>query len=132
MFRQFHLNVNPHTEHIGQIQKRHDSKHHQQATLNVEQFTAMVITFVITHNQSYMERYPRTADMYQQKIEPTPLDLWRYGVNQYGNPRPIVNREQFLYSLMKPVTVKISRKRSYVERIELSEPDRPLFQRAYV
>ena len=109
MFRQFHLNVNPHTEHIGQTQKRHDSKHHQQATLNVEQFTAMVITFVITHNQSYMERYPRTADMYQQKIEPTPLDLWRYGVNQYGNPRPIVNREQFLYSLMKPVTVKISR-----------------------
>lgn len=82
MFYQFHQDINPHTEGIGQIQKRYDSKHHQQATLDIHDFTAMVIAFVLKHNHSYMDQYPRTKDMYAENIVPTPIDLWRYGVNK--------------------------------------------------
>lgn len=109
MFRQFHQDINPHTEGCGQIQKRHDSKHHQQAVLDINDFTAMVITFVHKHNQSYMAQYPRTKEMYDENVNPTPLDLWKYGVRKYGNPRPIGNPDQFFYTLMIPVTAKISR-----------------------
>ena len=109
MFYQFHQDINPHTEGIGQIQKRYDSKHHQQATLDIHDFTAMVIAFVLKHNHSYMDQYPRTKDMYAENIVPTPIDLWRYGVNKYGNPRPISNQDQYIYTLMEPVSAKISR-----------------------
>ena len=109
MFHQFHQDINPHTEGYGQIQKRHDSKHHQQATLDINDFTAMVIAFVHKHNQSYMEQYPRTKEMYSENVNPIPLDLWQYGVRKHGNPRPIGNPDQFLYSLMIPVTAKVSR-----------------------
>jgi len=109
MFRQFHQDINPYTEGVGQIQKRHDSRHHQQAALDIHDFTRLVITFVLKHNRSYMPAYPRTKDMCEKDVAPTPMDLWQYGVKTYGNPRPIGNYNQYIYSLMKPVPAKISR-----------------------
>lgn len=109
MFRQFHQDINPFTEGVGQIQKRHDSRHHQQAALDIHDFTRLVITFVLKHNRSYMPAYPRTKDMCEKDVAPTPMDLWQYGVKTYGNPRPIGNYNQYIYSLMKPVPAKISR-----------------------
>lgn len=109
MFRQFHQDINPYTEGVGQIQKRHDSRHHQQAALDIHDFTRLVITFILKHNHSYMSTYPLTKDMCEKQIVPTPMDLWQYGVKTYGNPRPIGNYNQYIYSLMKPVPAKISR-----------------------
>lgn len=105
----FHQDINPYTEGVGQIQKRHDSRHHQQAALDIHDFTRLVITFVLKHNRSYMPAYPRTKDMCEKDVAPTPMDLWQYGVKTYGNPRPIGNYNQYIYSLMKPVPAKISR-----------------------
>lgn len=109
MFCQFHQDINPFTEGVGQIQKRHDSKHHQQATLDIHDFTRLVITFILKHNHSYLSNYPHTKDMFAKQIVPTPMDLWHYGVTTYGNPRPIGNHNQYVYSLMTPVSAKISR-----------------------
>lgn len=109
MFRQLELDINPYIEGTGQIQKRYDSKHHQQATLDINDFTAMVVTLVNKHNHSYMEQYPRTKDMYAKEIAPIPTELWRYGVEKYGSPRPISNKAQYLYALMEPIPAKISR-----------------------
>lgn len=109
-FHQMHSAQNPLLEGKGLIQKRYDSKHHQDAVLTIDAFKRMLYAFVIAHNQTYMQKYPLTRDMIAQKVQPTPCDLWCYGVSTYGNLRPIANQHQFFYTLLSPVVAKISRK----------------------
>lgn len=110
LFHQMHAAQNPLLEGKGLIQKRHDSKHHRQATLAIEDFKRILYNFVVTHNQRYMKDYPMTHDMLAARITPTPSALWKYGVAKYGNPRPIVNQDQFHYTLLRPVSTRLSRK----------------------
>lgn len=109
-FRQLHLKQNVHLENHGLIERRHDSKHHTEASLNIEQYTRMVINFVLTHNQKYMEKYPTTMDMVDKKVQPIPALLWKYGVQKYGEPTPISNKEQYLYNLMTPIKASLSKR----------------------
>ena len=46
-----------HIENHGLIEKRYDSHHHKEASLNIRQYTAMVINYVLNHNQTYNEYY---------------------------------------------------------------------------
>lgn len=38
-FHQMHSKQNPHLENYGLIEKRYDSNHHKEATLNIKQYT---------------------------------------------------------------------------------------------
>lgn len=109
-FHQMHSKQNSHLEDYGLIEKRYDSQHHKEASLNIEQYTKMVINFVLTHNQEYDTNYPRTKDMIIKKVDPIPCSLWKYGVEKYGTPRPITNKEQYFYNLMIPVKAKLNRR----------------------
>lgn len=109
-FHQMHSRQNVHLENRGLIEKRYDSEHHKEATLNIEQYTKMVINFVLTHNQQYNENYHLTKTMLEQGIKPIPVLLWKYGVQKYGQPRPIPVIEQYLFNLMIPVKAKLSRR----------------------
>lgn len=109
-FRQLHLNNNVHLEDHGLIQKRHDSDHHRSATLNIEEYTKMVISFILTHNQKCLETYPITKNMIENRIKPIPALLWKYGLNSCYTPRPIPSKEQYLFNLMTPINAKVTRK----------------------
>ena len=109
-FRQLHLNNNVHLEDHGLIQKRHDSDHHRSATLNIEEYTKMVISFILTHNQKCLETYPITKNMIENRIKPIPALLWEYGLNNCYIPRPIPSKEQYLFNLMTPINAKVTRK----------------------
>jgi transposase InsO family protein len=109
-FRQLHLKQNHHLENHGLIEKRHDSKHHNEAMLNIEEYTKMVITFVLTHNQQCLTSFPLTKDMILKKVQPVPALLWKYGINNGFVPRPIPSLEQYLFNLMTPINAKVSRK----------------------
>lgn len=123
-FHQMHLKQNSHLENYGLIEKRYDSNHHKEATLNIEQYTKMVINFVLTHNQEYDSSYPVTKEMIEQGIKPIPCLLWDYGVKKYGNPKPIPVREQYLFNLLIPVKAKIDRRGiSYKNLYYLSDND---------
>lgn len=110
LFHQLHSSQNPFLEKKGLIQQRHDSKHHKQATLTIEDFKKILYAFVISHNMTYMKAYPLTRDMISQKVQPIPSELWTYGVTTYGQLRPIGNKEHYIYTLLCPVEAKISRK----------------------
>lgn len=110
LFHQLHSVQNPLLEGKGLIQKRHDSSHHRQATLTIEDFKRILYNFVVTHNQRYMKDYPLTHDMIATKISPIPSALWAYGVKKFGSPRPIVNQDQFFFTLLHPVSARLSRK----------------------
>lgn len=109
-FHQMHSNQNMHLEDRGLIEKRYDSQHHKEATLNIHEYTKMIINFVLTHNQRYLKDYPLTRDMIDNKIDAIPSILWEYGVKKYGSPRPIPSIEQYLFNLMTPIKAKISRR----------------------
>lgn len=126
-FHQLHLKQNHHLENHGLITKRHDSKHHQTAMLNVEEYTKMVIGFVLTHNQQCLTNYPLTKDMITRKIKPIPALLWEYGIKNGNVPRPIPSLEQYLFNLMTPITAKVSRKGiSFKDLWYLNTADRKL------
>lgn len=109
-FHQMHSNQNMHLEDRGLIEKRYDSQHHKEATLNIHEYTKMIINFVLTHNQRYLKDYPLTRDMIDNKIDAIPSILWEYGVKKYGSPRPIPSIEQYLFNLMTPIKARISRR----------------------
>ncbi len=109
-FRLMHLNQNEMLEDHGLIEKRYDSNHHKEATLNIEQYTKMVINFVLTHNQKYQEGYPLTKAMLDKGVKAIPVALWQYGIENIATPRPILNKNQYLYELMTPIKVSVSRK----------------------
>lgn len=108
-FHEMHSRMNVHLEDKGLIEKRYDSEHHKEAILDINEYTKLVINFVIGHNQMYDKYYPRTKEMIEQDIHPVPAILWDYGVKKYGAPRPIVNKKQYLFSLMIEQNAKISR-----------------------
>lgn len=123
-FHQMHVKQNPHLEDYGLIEKRYDSNHHKEATLNIEQYTKMVINFVLTHNQEYDSNYPVSKEMIEQNVKPIPCLLWKYGVEKYGNPKPIPVRNQYLFYLMTPIHAKLDRRGiSYKQLYYLPEGD---------
>lgn len=109
-FHQMHSRQNVHLEDKGLIEKRYDSEHHKEASLTIEQYTKMVINFVLMHNQQALDNYHMTKEMIENDIKPIPALLWQYGVKKYGEPRPIINKEQYLYNLMTPINAKLSRR----------------------
>lgn len=109
VFHQIHAAQNSLLEGKGLIEKRYDSNHHQEATLNIHEFEAILLTYIVGHNRKYMEKYPLTRDMRQQNVEPRPIDLWKYGVSLNGNPRPITNETMFRHSLLLPVKASVGR-----------------------
>lgn len=126
-FHQLHLKQNHHLENHGLITKRHDSQHHQTAMLNIEEYTKMVIGFVLTHNQQCLTNYPLTKDMITKKVKPIPALLWEYGIKNGNIPRPIPSLKQYLFNLMTPITAKVSRKGiSFKDLWYLNSEDRKL------
>lgn len=125
-FHQMHSRQNEHLEDNGLIEKRYDSNHHREATLNIEQYTKMVINFVLMHNQQYDKNYPLTREMMDKKIQPIPAILWEYGANKI-EPSRIPDKDQYLYTLMTPVNAKLSRRGiSYNGLWYLSKDDKQL------
>lgn len=109
LFRQIHAAQNPSLENKGLIERRHDSKHHKEATLTLEEITRMVLATVAVHNRKYMSKYPLTRKMRAQNVNPTPVDLWKFGVENAGFPRTVINEDSFRYALLTPVKASISR-----------------------
>ena len=131
-FHKMHSKQNVHLENFGLIEKRYDSEHHIEATLNINQYTKMIINFVLTHNQQYNEDYPLTKEMIENKVKPIPSLLWEFGIKKYGNPRPIPIIEQYLYTLMTPVNAKVSRKGiSYKDLYYFSLEDKVLHKEMF-
>jgi hypothetical protein len=95
--------------------------------LNIEEYTKMVIGFVLTHNQQCLANFPLTKDMIIKKVQPIPVLLWKYGINNGFVPRPIPSLEQYLFNLMIPITAKVSRKGiGYKDLWYLNPDDRQL------
>ncbi len=78
----------------GAIQKeyreRGDKDYRLDATLNLKEFTALIITLVLQHNHKIIDKYPMEKEMITEGIVPTPINLWNWGIqNRKGRLRTV-------------------------------------------
>ncbi|MFG3613496.1 Mu transposase C-terminal domain-containing protein [Rummeliibacillus stabekisii] len=61
------------------------------AKLTLEQYTKIIINFVLHYNRNfYMRNYSRSTDMIEAKVKPTPIELWKWGIqNRAGRLRKV-------------------------------------------
>ena len=108
-FHQFHSTNNWLFENNGLIEKRHDSKHQETASMTLKDFKELLYLTVISHNSKYMKEYPLTRDMRKKKVKPIPYEIWQYGINRYGMPRVITDENNFRFTLLEDVKASISK-----------------------
>ncbi|MFJ7951139.1 Mu transposase C-terminal domain-containing protein [Lysinibacillus sp. NPDC096418] len=78
----------------GAIQKeyreRGDRDYRLDATLNLKEFTALIITMMLQHNHKIIDKYPMEKAMITDGIVPTPINLWNWGIqNRKGRLRTV-------------------------------------------
>ena len=78
----------------GAIQKeyreRGDRDYRLDATLNLKEFTALIITMMLQHNHKIIDKYPMEKTMITDGIVPTPINLWHWGIqNRKGRLRTV-------------------------------------------
>lgn len=107
-FRTFHERTGYPLIHKGKIEKRYDSKHHEQAILNIDDFIKIVLEYVIFHNTNYIPTRPKSSDQIDNDIPSIPYRLWDYHCHNTKCPRLLPPKEQLLYTLMIPAKASIS------------------------
>lgn len=110
VFKVLHSQINSTVEGNGLISKRHDSDHREKAVLTIEEYTKMVVAFVIGHNQKMMKGFKLTKEMVAKGIEPIPARIWEYGMANAVRPRPVKSKLQYLYALMKKAYAKYDKR----------------------
>lgn len=108
-FHQLHCSINPLTERRGLITKRNESNHHKQAKLTITEFTKIVLNCALAHNTSTIEKFKLSARQTKDGVYPIPIVLWQDGCNHGLEPKRIINKEQFAWTLMTKESGKISR-----------------------
>jgi hypothetical protein len=78
----------------GAIQKeyreRGDQDYRLDATLNLKEFTTLIITLVLHHNHKIIDKYQMEKEMITDGLAPTPINLWNWGIqNRKGRLRTI-------------------------------------------
>jgi len=86
----------------GAIQKeyreRGDRDYRLDATLNLKEFTKIVIHLMMQHNQKIIDKYPLEKSMIEDGLVATPLNLWTWGIaNKKG--RLQVTNDKNIYRL---------------------------------
>lgn len=128
-FHQMHSNQNHVVEKNGLMEKRYDSSHKKKAVLTLDEYTKMLLNFVIYHNNTPMDNYPLTKDMLRKGIRPVPAEIWKYGEAVYGSPRKVSNLSQYYYDLLLPVSGTVSRHGIIVKDLNyLSLNDEGMFE----
>lgn len=109
IFNELNAYVNNCCEKNGQVTKRHDSDHRKRAVLTIEEYTKMVLAFVLIHNQKCFPAFPLTKDMIDAGVPPIPVCIWKYGLANTVRPRPIMSKLKYLYALMKKGKARLTK-----------------------
>ncbi|MEB6550966.1 transposase family protein [Heyndrickxia sporothermodurans] len=98
----------------GAIQKeyreRGDRDYRLDASLNLEEFTKIVIYLVLHHNQKIIEKYPLEKEMIVEQLTATPINLWNWGIaNKKGRLQTVSNQNILRLNLLPKGRARITR-----------------------
>lgn len=92
-----------------EYRKRGDRDYRLDATLTLEEFTAMIIHLVIHHNNSEILSYPMEKEMIADSIKPIPMELWKWGIKNKRGRLRVIDREIFRLNVLPRGKASISR-----------------------
>ncbi|MBS4192854.1 transposase [Bacillus sp. FJAT-49705] len=98
----------------GAIQKeyreRGDRDYRLDASLNLGEFTKIVIHLVLQHNQKIIEKYPLEKGMIASGLIATPINIWEWGIaNKKGRLQTITDKNIFRLNLLPKGKARITR-----------------------
>ncbi len=97
----------------GAIQKeyreRGDRDYRLNATLNLKEFTTLIITLVLQHNHKIIDKYPMEKEMITDGVVPTPINLWNWGIQNRKGGLRTVDRDFFRLNVLPRGRATISR-----------------------
>ncbi len=99
-FADVHAKMNHFFEGYGHIRKKYDSKHHEEATLNIKEFTKMFYLYVLQYNTTVNTGIPLTRDMTEKGIPQIPAEAMRYYLTLI-TPQILPKGDEFLAILLK-------------------------------
>ncbi|KXY35014.1 Mu transposase C-terminal domain-containing protein [Bacillus sp. FSL K6-0067] len=98
----------------GAIQKeyreRGDRDYRLDASLNLEEFTKIIIHLVLHHNQKIIDKYPLEKEMITDQLTATPINLWNWGIsNKKGCLQTVSNQNILRLNLLPKGKARITR-----------------------
>lgn len=131
LFQEINLAQNPSIANCGLIEKRYDSNHHRESMLTLSEYMTLLISIIVAHNTKFMTDYPLSLDMRKENTMPIPVDIWKHGIKRYGSPKYIINKDQYLYSLMQEKKGSITNKGILFEGLYYFESNDPELKSKY-
>lgn len=92
-----------------EFRKRGDRDYRLDATLTLVEFTRIYINIVLHHNNKIIEKYLMDKEMIADEIVATPLNLWKWGMENRKGRLKIVDRELFRLNILPKGKASISR-----------------------
>ena len=94
----------------GVIEKeKYGRPHIKNARLDIYQFSQAVIQFILNYNNTPMDNYPESKDMYETGLIPTPNNIWNYSLKKNNELKFINDVDSYKYSLLKKDEASITR-----------------------
>ncbi|WP_442594858.1 Mu transposase C-terminal domain-containing protein [Neobacillus sp. D3-1R] len=98
----------------GAIQKeyreRGDRDYRLDASLNLAEFTKIIVHLVLHHNQKIIDKYPLEKEMIVAGLTATPVNLWNWGIeNKKGRLQTINNQNILRLNLLPKGKARITR-----------------------
>ncbi len=78
------------------------------ATLNLAEFTQLVVHAVIEHNNEPIKKYVPPARMIVEGLEPTPVELWNWGIRHLSGALKRISVEEMMLNVMPMEKAKIT------------------------
>ncbi|MDZ8070950.1 MAG: transposase family protein [Nostoc sp. DedQUE08] len=68
--------------------ERGDQDYRLDASYTLDEFRVIMIKLILYYNNYHrLNEYPMTKHMIEDHVEPFPLELWEWGIRNYGRPR---------------------------------------------
>ncbi|MBY6838325.1 DDE-type integrase/transposase/recombinase [Clostridium botulinum] len=92
-----------------EFRKRGDRDYRLDATLTLEEFTKIYINIVLHHNSKIIDKYVMDKEMIEDEIIPTPLQLWKWGIENRKGRLKTVDRDVLRLNILPKGKASISR-----------------------
>lgn len=92
-----------------EFRKRGDRDYRLDATLTLEEFTKIYINIVLHHNSKIIDKYIMDKEMIEDEIIPTPLQLWKWGIENRKGRLKTVDRDVLRLNILPKGKASISR-----------------------
>ncbi|MBY6790524.1 DDE-type integrase/transposase/recombinase [Clostridium botulinum] len=92
-----------------EFRKRGDRDYRLDATLTLEEFTKIYINIVLHHNSKIIDKYVMDKEMIEDEIIPTPLQLWKWGIENRKGRLKTVDRDILRLNILPKGKASISR-----------------------